>query len=231
MASNTLNVAELYKTVADVLPTEGRDFTLDEVTAQTGGTTVLITPVSQIGRAWVPFLRDALTKTLANDGTHVEIAGHTQQEPVTLADLRQAAIAMTDQVLKLRVEATKRDVAEKRDRLVTLQNKTPPAPDAELAAARKAVSEAVHVASKVAKLPSKVIPVRKAIDAAAVQEATADEAVDPNERLTSLFDRYDMADRLKYKEEQVVKIAQHEVDIDELRAEATDSIRPIARDR
>lgn len=220
MDKKAIDVAAVYRTVADTLPAEGRDFTLDTVTAPDGSQKVVLTPISPIGNSWAPHLRKALDAAIGKDGTKTELAGSVGNEVVTVASIRAKVEAEAAETLSKQVEAAKKDIAAKKAALDELRRKSPQASAIELRDANQALRAAELYSSKLAKLPAKVKAARTKVDELAKSAALADEkngrpwAIDMNAPLTTMFDREDAAKKLRQKEQDVLHIAQREIDTD-----------------
>lgn len=66
------DTAWVYRTVADLLPTEGRDFNLKLATATDGRQSIVLEGLTPMGMAWLPFLKERLEHPLKTQGVGVE---------------------------------------------------------------------------------------------------------------------------------------------------------------
>lgn len=226
MDKKAIDIAAVYRTVADTLPTEGRDFTLDTATAPDGSQRVVLTPTSAIGNSWAPHLRKALDATLGAAGAKTELAGNVGSETVTVASIRAKVEAEAAEALAAQIEANKADVKAKQAALAELKKKTPQASAIELRDAMQAAKAAEIYSRKLAKLSAKVKAVRDRVDASAKAAALADEengqpwAIDMNAPLTTMFDREDATRKFRQKEQDILHVAQREIDTDLLISDA-----------
>lgn len=222
MDRKAIDTAAVYRTVADTLPTEGRDFTLDTVTNADGSQKLVITPKSAIGNAWIPHLQRALDATMKGDGVKTELSGTANAEVVTVASLRAKVESEAATALAKQVEATKKDIAAKTAELGKLKQQTPPAGAIDIRNAAGALKASERYAAKLARLAKRVPAVRAKIDADAKAAALADEkkgqswALDLNAPLETKFEQEDAYEKLWQKEQDVLHIAQREIDIEAL---------------
>lgn len=221
MDKKAIDVAAVYRTVADTLPTEGRDFTLDTVTNPDGSQKLVITPKTALGNAWVPHLQKALGASMGAD-VKTELSGTTSIEVATVKSIRAKVEAEAAAALAKQVEATKNDIAKKTEELAKLRKQTPPAGAIDMRNAEGGLKHAELYAAKLAKLEKRVPVVRAKVDNDAKAAAVADEkkgiswAIDLNAPLTTKFEQEDAYNKLQQKEQDVLHIAQRQIDIEEL---------------
>ena len=113
-----IDTAAVYGRVANLLPQEGRDFKLDAEFGEEGKTKIVITPLTDIGRAWVPFLaKDLASGLMGSDGVSVSGVQANDGEALTIRSVRAAAEAEAAEALKSRIEAAVHDTKERAEAL------------------------------------------------------------------------------------------------------------------
>lgn len=228
----TVNTGVLYSIVADTMPMEGRDFTINTSLDENGKTKLVIAPLTDIGKAFAPILANRLAKPLGGDGVSVSVNGETPQEVLTVASIRKKVEAEAAAARQARIKQAEADRkakfdaadAARKDR-ITKSGEKAQASQAELEASR-AAQQAALTAWRLSAMDKKIPEVRNAVDAAARQAAEKDAkegrswAVDMDAPLTSLFDRQDVTSKFTQKERLVAQIASHAAEEDDLRAQA-----------
>jgi len=221
-----INTQLVYNTVAALLPMEGRDFTIDSGVDGENKPTLLISPLTPIGRAWVPFLQQALTAPLQRDGVTVKEGGATAQETLTIRSVRQKMEAEADAALKAKLEEARKLVETRKTEAERLRkeqvekegDKTNPSEA--VRTAYRQTNEAAMEAARLHRMSAKIAGIRQELDKAATDAANADAkqgrnwAVDLDAPLTSLFDQQDVQAKLKQREDLVTEIARQRAETD-----------------
>lgn len=232
-----IDTTTVYSTAADLLPLEGRDYTIDAEFTPDGKPRLLITPKTPIGRAWVPFLKERLEKPMEANGVSVgEAASAVTSETVTIKSLRakieaEAKAALTKRIAdaNARQQAKMKEAAAAREAAVKAGRDA--RSDAAVRKANQEANEAAVAAHRLQRIASRIERIRSDVDAAATKAATDDEkdgknwAVDMEAPLATLFERQDANDRFRQKEDLIFRIAEHAVTIDELRENAIRSAK------
>ena len=213
-----VDTAAVYRTVADLLPQEGRDYNLKLATAQDGAQSVVIEGLTPMGKAWIPFLEERLRNPGGGAGAGVISSdGSLQANAETVNSVRKAVVAEYDAKRQARIRDQEKLAAKSRE------NK-------DVAAARKAEAEI----SRLMAVSARVIKIRESLVARAVREAEADRAagkdlgVDPDAPLTTLFDRTDVDTRLRRAESGIEMMAERSVDIARIGASVVHDLKQYA---
>lgn len=82
------DTAQVYRAIADLLPTEGRDFNLKLATDADGNQSVILESLTPLGGAWLPFLKERLENPLGAQGVGVEQARRKDDEFTVRLDAR-----------------------------------------------------------------------------------------------------------------------------------------------
>lgn len=228
-----INTGLLYGIVADTMPMEGRDFTIDTTLDESKKPRLSIVPLTDIGRAFVPLLVSRLTKPMSDNGVSILAgSGPIAQEVVTITSIRQkveeeaaaarkAKLKEAEADRKAKVEAAE---AARKARIAKQGDKSPVSQE-ELTASRAAQQAALQ-AWRLKASDDKIKAIRESVDAAARQAAEQDAkngkswAVDMDAPLTSLFDKQDVTSKMMLKERLIAQIAAHAVEQDDLRNQA-----------
>ena len=227
MASKLIDTTSLYNIIADTMPTEGRDFVID---AQTRGNETLlkITPLTAVGRSFVPLLLEKLAKPMRDKGMAVDVGGKEAQEVATVNSIRAQAEREGTAAMEAKLDAANKDAAAK---AAALKEASGTANErAAHTALIKTQTEARRLAGVISRLPE----TRKEIDAAALEMARADEAngaswaMDHDAALTTLFDRQAAANAMRYREEASRRMAEWEYDAADLKRAAASVVKPYA---
>lgn len=217
-----INTAEVYRTVADLLPAEGRDFRINLATNKADGKQdLLVEGLTPMGKAWVPFLVERLRAQLKPSGIGVEGKATDLQ---TVNTVRRSVTEEFDEKLKARI-ADLENAAKRRAEIVerTRQSGSSGADEAKaLNAQREAEAQVRHLKL----VAAKVSQIRQAIEDRARKAAEKDKedgqdwSVDPDAPLETLFDRTNAEDRMRAKEDAVLRMAEHAAQMDELGGQA-----------
>lgn len=229
-----INAVDVYRTVADLLPVEGRDFKINLAThTGDGKQDLLVEGLTPMGKAWVPFLIEKLGLQMKDQGVGVENAttGEVKAELPTVNSIRRAIVDEFDSKLQARIhdqEVVAKQNAEKAAAAQKAKDANPgeaqAADDARKAlnAQRNAESSARHlkaVAAKVSQIRANVAERAKKV-AEKEKETGQDWSVDPEAPLETLFDRTNAEDRLRKKEDLILRMAELAVQMDDLGGQA-----------
>lgn len=219
----------VYTTVADTLPQEGRDFTLDAAYDKDKQPKLVVTALTDLGKAWVPFLEANLTAQLKARGVALGTTDQQPAETITAETVRAKVEAEAKAAFEKKIAATEAEAKAARAKLEGLHNQasgtagaTNAAVNKEILDVRRKVDEAVAHAAHLRKVLKQVETTRSRIDAQAREVALADKqagkdwSFDLKAPLGSLFERQDITQKLKSKESLVGMIAEHEVAAAEL---------------
>lgn len=223
-----VNTALVYGKVAELLPTEGRDFLIDAAYDPERRAQLSITPLTPLGRAWVPFLAESLRTEMAQIGVAGISDGKpaVQTESETIRTVRARIEAEAAEKRKSRIAEAEKDLADRRAEMKAVRERQPPASVEEVRKSAVAANNASLNLYNLQRTSSRVDGIRSEVDAAAETAAREDEkkgkpwAVDLDAPLTSLFDRQDISRKLREKEYLLEQIATHAVAIDDLKNQA-----------
>jgi len=223
-----INTGLLYGIVADVMPMEGRDFTITTAFDENKKPRLSITPLTEIGKAFVPLLVARLTKPMGDNGVSVATDGPATQEAMTITSIRRKVeedAAAARQARLREAEADRKAKlaaidAARNARIAKSGEKAPPSQ--EEVAANRAAQQAATAIWRLKAVGDKIKSIRESVDAAAKQAAEQDAkigkswAVDMDAPLTSLFDRQDAIAKFTEKENLIGQMAMHAVEQDYL---------------
>ena len=227
-----INTGLLYGIVADAMPMEGRDFTIDASFDENRKPKLVIKPLTDVGKAFVPMLVARLTKPMGGEGVTVLGDGPVAQEVVTVRSLRQKVVEEATAARQAKLKEAEADrqakynaSQEARKARIAKSGENAPASQEEVAANR-AAHQAASLAWRLKSIDERIPKIRAAVDVAA-KAAAEDDAkngkdwtTDMDAPLTSLFDRQDVRGKLAMKENLVSQMAAHEFEIDDLRNRA-----------
>ena len=211
-----LNTTKLYEVIADTMPMEGRDFTLDQVQQEGQPTRLVIKPLTAAGRGFVPTLMERLAKPMAEQGVTVVSDGVPEREVATIASIRAAVEREGAATVSAKLKAVGLEMHQKRAVADELVRKRMAAGG--IAAARspeeikalKAADNARMALERLQHIADSLPQVRKEVDAAALVRAEAEGeawAVDVNAPLTSLFERERVTRAIQDKELMIRQLA------------------------
>lgn len=220
----------VYTTVADTLPQEGRDFTLDAAYDKDKQPKLVVTALTDLGKAWVPFLEENLTAQLKARGVALGTTDQQPAETITAETVRAKVEAEAKAAFEKKIAATEAEAKAASAKLEGLRKAqasgtagaTNAAVNKEILDVRRKVDEAVAHAAHLRKVLKQVETTRVRVDARAREVALADKkagkdwSFDLKAPLGSLFERQDITQKLKSKESLVGMIAEHEVAVAEL---------------
>lgn len=219
MDSPKLNTAEVYKTVAELLPQEGRDFNLKLAVNKDGKQSVLLEGLTPMGNAWLPFLRDRLSSPMKEKGFGVEQVGPGAQnnQAATVNTVRKTVTDESDAKIQARIRDQESVLEKQRKEQNGL-------------AARKTEREIARLKSVATRMQA----IRKTVGERARKAAEVDKAagrdlsVDPDAPLKTLFDQSDVDARFRRAEDAIVQMAEHAVAMDELGSTAVNDLKQYA---
>ena len=227
-----INTGLLYGIVADTMPMEGRDFTITAAFDENKKPRLSITPLTEIGKAFVPLLIGKLTKPMGDTGVSVAGDGPTPQEVVTIRSIRRRAEEEAAAARQAKIKAAEANrqakynaSQEARKARVAKLGEQSQASQEELQAMRES-NKAAAAVWRLQAADSKIKAIREEVDALALAAAEADAkngkswAVDMDAPLTSLFDRQDVADKFAAKEALIGQMAAYAVEQDDIRNRA-----------
>ena len=232
-----VNTGLLYGVIADAMPMEGRDFAIETSLDGNNKPKLSITPLTDVGKAFVPLLLARLSKPMADAGVVLAGDGPVAQEVVTIRSLqrkienesdfaREAKLKEAEAAQQAKMTAAKKIHDE---RVAKSGNDAPPSQEE-----RKAIQEAQDAtiqAQKLKRMSKKIPEIRNAINELAKKAATSDAqhgrswAVDMDAPLSSLFDRQDVTAKFTAKEWLIDKLAEHAVEQDNLREQAVETAK------
>ena len=227
-----INTGLLYGIVADVMPMEGRDFTISTAFDENKKPRLSVMPLTDIGKAFVPLLVARLAKPMGDNGVTVAAAGPVAQEVVTITSIRRRVEeeAATARQAKLKEAETNRkakfDAVEAARKARIAKSGEKSSMSQEEIAANRAAQQAAIATWRLKAADAKINGIRESVDAAARQAAEQDAkngkswAVDMDAPLTSLFDRQDVTSKMTLKERLIAQIAAHAVEQDDLHSQA-----------
>ena len=227
-----INTGVLYGIVADTMPMEGRDYTIDAATGEDGKPRLTIKALTDIGRAFVPVLITRLTRPMGDNGVAVAGDGPVAQEVMTIRSVRAKVEAEAAAARQAKLKEADDDKQKKLAALAEIRKarfagpgeKAPPTSEEEQAA--RDANRAATLAWRLHAIDERIPKMRAEIDAAAKAAAEDDEhngkswAVDMDAPLTSLFDRQDVTDKFRLREGLAGKMAENAFEADELRNRA-----------
>ena len=217
-----IDTSLVYTTVANTLPQEGRDFTLDTEYDKNNQPRLVVTALTDLGKAWVPFLDANLKAQLKARGIATGTTDQKKPEAITAEAVRAQAEAEAKAALERKIadaeEAVKLE-ATKLEGLRTAKTAgtTSDVDNKELLDVRRKINEARAQAEHLRKVLKQTEITRARIDARAREAALADRKVgkdwsfDLKAPLGSLFERQDITQKLRSKESLVGMIAEHEI--------------------
>lgn len=227
-----INTGLLYGIVADAMPMEGRDFTIDASFDENNKPKLAIKPLTDIGKAFVPVLISRLTKPMDGEGVTVLGDGPVAQEVVTVRSLRQKIVEEMTAARQAKLREAEADrkakydaSQEARKARIAKSGENSPVSQEEIAANR-AAQQAASLAWRLKSIDERIPKIRAAVDVAAKAAAEEDArngkdwATDMDAPLTSLFDRQDVRGKLAMTENLVGQMAAHEFEIDDIRNRA-----------
>lgn len=214
MDSPKLNTAEVYKTVAELLPQEGRDFNLKLAVNEDGKQSVLLEGLTPMGNAWLPFLRDRLSSPMKEKGFGVEHVGPGAQnnQAATVNTVRKTVTAEFDAKLQARIKDQETVAAKFREAIKS-------GTDTEAAGGLRTAEREI---ARLKDIQAKVQAIRKTVTERAVRaaeydrQAGSDRSVDLDAPLKSLFEQADVDTRLRRAETAIEQMAEHAVALDQL---------------
>ena len=235
-----LNTTKLYETIADAMPMEGRDFTLDQVQQDGQPPKLVVRALTAVGLGFVPVLMERLAKPMAEDGVTLAGDGVPEREMETIAAIQSRAeqegsakVAAKLAELDKAYQYKQNVATNMRHARMSEKGADAPMSDEERAAHREA-SEARKAKLRLQRIADRIPEMRKELDAAAKAKAATDDTlapVDRNAPLLTLFDRQTVAETMKYREETLHRLAAMYSDADALKEEAASRIMKYAKEK
>ena len=227
-AAPKINATMLYEIVADAMPMEGRDFSLDIAQGPDGGTKLSVKPLTDVGKMFAPILVSRLAKPMSASGVSVVGDGPASQEVLTVRSIRTKVEAEAEAARRSRIREAAADAkakyeasqAARKARIAKAGEKSPVSQE-ELAASQ-ALEKANARVDQLKRIDAAVSQLRVKVDAAAKAAAEKDAktgrswAVDMDAPLKTPFDRNDAIAKLSEKERLLDQMAAHAVDMDYL---------------
>ncbi len=229
-----IDAKKLYGIVADTLPMEGRDYTLDVTDGDDGKQRLSITPLTDIGKAFAPLLAAKLAKPMQENGVEVQGAGPAVQEANTVRAIREkieaeAAAARAVKIREASIAAAKRHEALQDARRVRIERTGMNSPESlDERAAATALSVARLRLSQLEQIEKQINRIREKVDRTATAAAERDAktgrswGVDMDAELDTPFDRQDVTAKLTEKENLIDRMARHAVELDTLGGKAVE---------
>lgn len=218
MDTNKINMSMVYNTVANMLPTEGRDFVINTDKDADNNQRLVIKPLTPLGKDWVPHLQAQLMKNGAVN-TVTGDAKPVNQEHETIVQMIKRLTDEADAKRATRIAELRREHERKAAAIKELQKQVK-AGDPEPADLRGEINKlkALHSAWVSAVKVSKAVPdVRRRVEAAAETAAKEDAsrgvmwAVSPDEEVKTLFDKQDITRKISDKATLIEEVARLEV--------------------
>lgn len=225
MDANKINMSAVYNTVANMLPTEGRDFMINTENDANNNQRLVIKSLTPLGKDWVPHLQAQLMKNGAVNAVTGD-AKPVNQEHETIVQMIKRLTDEADAKRATRIAELRREHERKSAEIKELQKRVK-AGEPEPAGLREEINKlnTLHSAWVSAVRVSKNIPeVRSRVDAAAETAAKEDAArgvvwaVSPDEEVKTLFDKQDITRKISAKATLIEEVAK-------LEAAASDKFR------
>lgn len=235
-----VNTGLLYGVIADTMPMEGRDFAIETSLDENNKTKLSITPLTDIGKAFVPLLLAKLGRPMADSGVTVAGAGQTPPEVMTIRTIRRKVEEEADAARQAKLKEAE---SEKQAKIAAVHAAQEAAKDraaknggkAALTREEMAIGQEAQKAAQqewmLKNISEKVPGIRKAIDDLAKKAAEEDEkkgkswTVDMDAPLTSLFDRQDVTAKFTQREQLISQMAANAVEQDRLRTQAVETAK------
>jgi len=211
MATPQLDTQMMYTIIADAMPTEGRDFTIDIVQGDGKQPTIVLKPLTAVGRGFVPALLEQLSEKMKDKNVSFSSDGVAEREVDTINTIRAAIEKDAMAALHARLEDARRQHKAKMDEIAKEDKERGKRVfTAEEAKKRSSdVNEAQRFSAQQRQIQYMIDHVQEArekVDAESKRVAETeskdgkDWSVDMDAPLTTLFDRQDVTDKLKRKE-------------------------------
>ena len=229
MNERRIDTAAVYRTVADLLPQEGRDFGIALSNKPDGSQNIDIKAITPLGKAWVPFLVARLKADDAKEPTVAAIRRKVQAEAD--AKLQSRIRDMEETARRKRAEADKM-----RDARIAADGEKSPV-RADEAKALEELRTAEEEAKRLRDVAGRVKDIRTTVDARARKAAEEevkkgrDWRVDFDAPLESLFERTDAETKLREKERIIQQMAEQVSALDRLGDAAVQVAKQYALDK
>lgn len=233
MAQQQIDTTKLYGIIADMMPTEGRDFTIDVKYEDGQKPQLIIKPLTAVGRGFVPALLERLSKPMEEQGVALIGSDEINQELVTINSIK----AEIEKNAMARLRSSLEDIQRQHKSAIdAMQNEDKARGDktlsAEAAKKRKDDADAIKRLDiqrrQIEFMLAHMAEARERVDAAsrAAAEADAKEgkdwATDLNAPLTVLFDRQDATLKLKQRESLIQRLSAYMFTVDDITNKAAE---------
>lgn len=237
MAAPIVNTTKLYNIIADTMPTEGRDFTIDVVSTEGKKPSLSIKALTAVGRGFVPVLLERLAKPMAEQGIDLAQEDAINQETLTIARIREQIEREAGAAIQAKLEAVRKDIEAKKAVLAEARKaRIDKYGDRDIrtteeSEAMKAVNETARALGRLEEIAERVPDIRKSIEAAARNLAEEDEkngkpwSVDMDAPVQTLFERQDAIDTFRRKESMIQRLAALAFDTDQVKFQALDATK------
>lgn len=218
MAIPTIDTQKLYTIIADTMPTEGRDFTIDVGYNGNNQPQLTVKPLTAVGRGFVPVLLERLASQMKGQNITIATDGVAVQELITVNVIRERVAQDSMAKLQTALRDTKEQYRKSTDEMAKMDKvrsgKTLTAEE------RKKRGEVMRHMQQLTErrkqlefMIARIPEIKEQVngDARAAAEADAKNgknwATDLNAPLTSLFDRQDVTEKLQRQESLIQQIA------------------------
>lgn len=222
-----INKSLVYTIVADTMPLEGRDFTLDTMQDSNGDTVLVVTPITAVGRGFVPVLISRLSDKTS--GFTIMEGGSSAQELLSIAVIKERIAKEAAEAREGRVRAEEKQGDVLRETLARLSKDKKDADEA--AKVRTQLRNNQEALGRMKFAAGKIDELRAEVDSAALElakkEAAAGRswAVDVNAPLTTLFDRQDVTEKMRAVEVAISTAAMKLAEAEEFKRQAANTMR------
>ena len=236
MNQPNIDTTTLYAIIADTMPTEGRDFTIDVSTDANGKPWLAVQALTEVGRGFVPTLLERLRQPMQNRGVLIADkrtdAGAGSQEQITINLIRAQVEKEAAATVQAKLEATRKTLhdteaeAEAAKQARIKQYGADALRTEDEVKTADAVKRVKHDLWRLEQIAERIPAVRARIDEAALNLAREDEnsgqswAVDMDAPLTTLFDKQDALTAFRRKEDLVQRMAMLDFDTSTLHLQA-----------
>lgn len=226
METKPLNTQQMYSVIADTMPTEGRDFTIDIVT-RGDKQQLVVKPLTAVGRGFVPALIEQLAAKMNNPNITFTSDGVAEREVSTINTMRSDIEREAAETLRVKLDAVKAQIKAKTEALakedkergkrVLTQEESKKRADAsnELSRLNAQQRQMRYMLDHMGAAREKVDALARAMAEADAKKGI-DWSVDFDEPVTTLFDRQDITDKLKRREMLIQQLTAHMFMVDDL---------------
>jgi len=237
MQQKMIDTSRLYNIIAETMPTEGRDFTVEVQQTADNKTQLSIKPLTAVGRGFVPALLEKLAEPMKQQGVIVDRGAVNGDEAMTIRKIREEAEREAAASVKARLDAMRKTIADKtsaleearKARIEKLGDKSAMSKE-ELDAMRAADTsrqDLVRLEKIVERIPSTRARVDEEAKKAAEEDAKKGQswAIDMDAPVTTLFDRQDAIQAFRRKEQLVMRLAALAYDTENSNSAAVDATK------